>query len=46
MAWREIRYWIVPRGTPARSDITVNLGGCVPLAEPAPSLWKRLFGLL
>jgi hypothetical protein len=42
MPWREVRYWIVPGDKSERSAITVRLGGGVPLAEPTPSLWKRL----
>ena len=40
MAWREIRYQI------DRQAITVTLGGDVPLAKPALSLWERLLARL
>ena len=42
MPWREIRYRIVQQEKSQRPTITVELGSYVPLAPPAPSLWKRL----
>jgi hypothetical protein len=46
MPWREVRYQIVRRERSVDSDITVNLGGAVPLAGPPPTLWTRLLAHL
>jgi len=46
MPWREVRYEIIRREKSVHSDITVSLGGAVPLAEPPPSLWTRLLAHL
>ena len=43
MPWRSVLYRI-ERVAPAQPfNLTVQLGGSVPLADPAPSLWSRLF---
>jgi hypothetical protein len=44
MKWRELRYWIAQNDPSASPTITVKVGDGIPLAEPTPSLWKRLFG--
>jgi hypothetical protein len=46
MPWREVRYQIVRREKSEHADITVRLGGAVPLAGPSPSLWARLIAHL
>jgi hypothetical protein len=46
MPWREVRYEIIRREKSVHSDLTVSLGGAVPLAEPPPSLWTRLLAYL
>ena len=46
MPWREVRYQIVRLEKSVDSDITVSLGGNVPLAGPPPSLWTRLLAHL
>ena len=46
MPWREVRYEIVRREKSAPSDITVSLGGAVPLARPTPTLLTRLLAHL
>jgi hypothetical protein len=42
MPWQEIRYRIVQQNKSRPPVVTVELGGNVPLAQPTPSLWKRL----
>jgi hypothetical protein len=44
MPWRAIQYQIDQRDNPAHPAISVQLGGNVPLAKPAPSFWQRLLG--
>jgi len=46
MPWRELRYRIEESGTSATPIVSVTLGGDVPLAAPAPTLWARLLGYL
>lgn len=46
MAWREIRYRIDRGRNSDRPDVAVTLGGEVPLAEPARSVWARLLAYL
>jgi hypothetical protein len=43
MPWRSIRYSIERPAPPQPFKLSVQLGGSAPLAEPAPSLWSRLF---
>jgi hypothetical protein len=43
MKWRALRYWIAQDAS-ASPTITVKVGDGIPLAEPTPSLWKRLTG--
>ncbi len=44
MKWRDLRYHIAQDDASASATITVKVGDGIPLAEPTPSLWKRLFG--
>jgi hypothetical protein len=46
LPWREIRYHIVHQENSQPPTITVELGGNVPLAPPAASLWERLLAYL
>ena len=42
LPWREIRYRIVREQQFEPADITVQLGGDVPLSPQRPSFWTRL----
>ena len=44
MPWRELHYSIVQRNASSPPDITVRVGGDIPLAPPKQTLWTRLFG--
>ena len=44
LPWRAVRYQIVRRETSPYADVTVSVGGNVPLAPGRRSLWQRLFG--
>ena len=44
MPWRAVRYQIVRRETAPYADVTVSLGGSVPLAPERKSFWQRVFG--
>jgi hypothetical protein len=43
MPWRAVIYQIERPAAAQPFTLTAQLGGSVPLAEPAPSLWSRLF---
>jgi hypothetical protein len=46
MPWRELRYRIEEHDRATDPAISVTLGGSVPLARPAPSLWETLLEYL
>lgn len=46
LPWREIRYQIGRPVGSADPEVTITLGGAVPLAKPAPSLWERVMAWL
>lgn len=46
MPWRELRFHVMREEAAHPMTVTVNVGGPVPLAEPPPSLWERLFAWL
>ena len=46
MPWREVRYRIVRAAESEEPEVTVVLGGAVPLAKPTGSWWERLLAWL
>jgi hypothetical protein len=42
LPWQQLRYRIVHQDKRQGFDVTVELGGRVPLAQPEPSFWERL----
>ena len=44
MPWRDLRYSIAQRDASTPPEMTLQIGGDIPLAPARQSLWIRLFG--
>jgi hypothetical protein len=42
LPWQQLQYRIVHQDKRQGFEVTVELGGRVPLAQPGPSFWERL----